>query len=478
MSLTSALSNANTGLSAATRSAEIVSSNVANALTEGYGRRELKLSAAVVGGNGAGVRVSGVERVVNQVAINERRLSDAALGFAQQDATFFDRLASALGSPEDPNSLSGRVAGLEASIVAAMASPESLSQLGSVVTAAKGLTQSFNIASNEIQEIRQSADKSIDGQVKLINSTLAAVAELNDQIRTQTVSGFDTSALFDQRQQLVDGISGLIPLKEIPRDHGRIALSTPNGTILVEDHAAEFGFTPTHTIVPDMTLGSGALSGLTISGAASVSGTAMSAIAGGGLAATFALRDETSVEAQADLDRLARDVIERTSDPAADPTLAGSVGMFTDGDQPFDALNEVGLASRISVNSRIDPAQGGEAWRVRDGIGSIAPGPSGDTSILGSLADALSSGATSTSNTSLSSLSGEYVSSIGTSRFQAENRVAFASAQVIAFGDAERSAGVDTDQEMQKLLAIEQSYAANAKVIETIDQMMQSLLRI
>ena len=49
---------------------------------------------------------------------------------------------------------------------------------------------------------------------------------------------------------------------------------------------------------------------------------------------------------------------------------------------------------------------------------------------------------------------------------------------VITFATQEQAQGVDTDQELQKLLTIEQSYAANAKLIETIDQMIQSLLRI
>jgi len=44
MSITSALSNALSGLTVASRGAQVVSSNVANALTDGYGVRELSLT--------------------------------------------------------------------------------------------------------------------------------------------------------------------------------------------------------------------------------------------------------------------------------------------------------------------------------------------------------------------------------------------------------------------------------------------------
>ena len=42
----------------------------------------------------------------------------------------------------------------------------------------------------------------------------------------------------------------------------------------------------------------------------------------------------------------------------------------------------------------------------------------------------------------------------------------------------ELETGVDTDAEMQKLLLIEQAYAANAKVMTAADEMIQLLLQI
>ncbi len=38
--------------------------------------------------------------------------------------------------------------------------------------------------------------------------------------------------------------------------------------------------------------------------------------------------------------------------------------------------------------------------------------------------------------------------------------------------------GVDTDNELQKLLVIERSYAANAKVIQTVEALLDQLMRI
>ena len=58
------------------------------------------------------------------------------------------------------------------------------------------------------------------------------------------------------------------------------------------------------------------------------------------------------------------------------------------------------------------------------------------------------------------------------------SREAFAAAQSAALREEELARGVDTDAEMQKLLLIEQSYAANAKVIETVGELFDILQRI
>ena len=101
------MSNAVSGLTAVSRAAELVSANVANSMTESYGRRELSLGAATIGGQGAGVKISGVERVVNQAAIADRRLAQAELGYHDTRTSFFSSVEQVIGTPDMASSLSG-----------------------------------------------------------------------------------------------------------------------------------------------------------------------------------------------------------------------------------------------------------------------------------------------------------------------------------------------------------------------------------
>ena len=81
MSLTGALYNAFSGIKANSRAAELVSTNIANATTEGYGARELSLTSGALGTTG-GVRIAGVIRHSDPVIIADRRASDADLAYS------------------------------------------------------------------------------------------------------------------------------------------------------------------------------------------------------------------------------------------------------------------------------------------------------------------------------------------------------------------------------------------------------------
>ena len=65
---------------------------------------------------------------------------------------------------------------------------------------------------------------------------------------------------------------------------------------------------------------------------------------------------------------------------------------------------------------------------------------------------------------------------IATDRLDAETEASFTSARYGALQYLELGAGVDTDRELQDLLLIERAYAANAKVVQTVDDMMKILL--
>lgn len=484
MSISGSISSALSGLTAASRAAELVSSNIANAMTPGYGRREINLASRQVGSTGQGVRVVSIQRMANLFAIGERRHADATLGQSSARAAFYRRLEVAIGVPDNASSLTARTGAFDAALLTAAARPDSEANLSQVAGSARAMASQIAASSGDVQSSRMRAEEQIARDVELVNTTLVRIADLNTQIR-MLAGGTDSSALQDQRQQAIDSISAILPLREIPREGGTVALVTVTGGVLLDGPPSTLGFQTAGIITPEMTLGSGALSGLTLNGRAVDMTNPNGSLSGGRLAANFAVRDEIGVQSQAKLDAIARDLVERFQDPAVDPTLApGAAGLFTDRGLAFDPLNEVGLAGRLQLNAAVDPQQGGELWRLRDGIGAAAPGLASDSTLLSAMQTALTaqrqpvSGGFMPGTRSFSGLVGEHISTVSAERLAAEGDESFAIGMSDALIMAELEEGVDTDAEMQKLLLIEQAYTANARVMQVADEMIKTLLGV
>lgn len=464
MSISAALSNALSGLGAAGRRAEVVSSNIANAATPGYAPRVAELAAASIDGTGAGVRVATVRRDADALLAADRRLADAAAGAAATGAEALVRVARVAGAPDDASSLIGRLAAFEAALVSATANPASEARLADVGDAAAAVATSFAATSDAIQTERARADAAIGADVETLNGALARVSGLNALIRRSQGGGRDVNTLIDQRQQAIDAVAAIVPIRSVERDDGRVALFTQGGVVLVDSTAREVGFTPVAVMAPAMTLAGGSLSGLSIDGRPAPP----TALAGGRIGAALALRDETLPAMAATLDQVAADLLGRLE--AADTTLpAGAPGLLTDAGAALDPTAITGLAGRLRLNAAVDPAAGGALWRLRDGIGAPAPGLSGDAGGLLALADGLAAGR------GIGDGAAGFLSSLARARIAAEDEAGFANGRQAALQALEAQRGVDTDAEMAELLRIEQAYAANARVISVVDDMLAQL---
>jgi flagellar hook-associated protein 1 len=199
------------------------------------------------------------------------------------------------------------------------------------------------------------------------------------------------------------------------------------------------------------------------------------------------VRDDLAVTAQARIDGLARDIVERYQSAAVDPSLApGRRGPLHRRRRRLRPAERRGARGRLSVNALADPARGGELWRLRTGLGAAAPGPVGDAALLTARSadappppPARRPAPRSPRSASLAALAGE-VQSTHRPRRPLAPRPNWASPAPgrTRSSALEKRGGVDTDQEMQKLLLIEKVYAANARVVATIDSLIGRLLEI
>lgn len=483
MTISSAFNNALSGLTAAGRATGIVSDNIANALTPGYARQSLELASNGYSGNG--VRVVGVTRYADPVLLSNRRAADAAHGETSTIADFHAAVEKAVGTTEDPTSITSRLADFESALLQSASMPESATRLGLAVSGAKDLAQALSTASEELRQTRSAADRSIASQVDSVNANLKIVEDLNQKIQDISGSGGNVNALLDQRQKAVDEINKIVPVNIAQRDRGQIALFTDGGAILLDGKAATLGFNLTGETKPHMTVQNNLLSGLEINGIPVPTTGPTSAIRGGSLAAQFEVRDVLSVQAQGDLDAVARDLIERFEAAGLDSTVpAGQPGLFTDNGNAFSAAAPAGLAGRIEVNAAIDPDRGGNTWKLRDGLGATTPGELGDARQLKAFEAALTGKRAQpddrfgTGSLSAAGITAALLSKVASENNTASKALSYASANKAETTRVENENGVNTNAEVQNLILVEKAYAANARVIQVVNDLMDSLLRL
>ena len=482
MSISSAINTAQSGLRVSGLRADIVATNVANASTPGYVRRSVVLSETLLGGRTVGVSSTGVTRAEDSVLTTQRRALSGDVAQASLMASTWQVLSSRLGDDAEGTGLFSKFSSFESALAASVASPESGTQLAALLDSANAVVKELNNLSTLVTQQRSEADREIADGVDVVNAALKKIEALNTQLTKMDRTTSEAAALMDERQRTLDTIAEYLPIQAIPRENGKLDVVTVEGVYLVAGTAKQIDFTPGTSFGADQTVDNGALSGLTVDGLNLTPGaSSYAAVSGGMFGALFTLRDTDLPGFNAQIDMIAEDLVTRLSADSIDPTKTpGDFGLFVD----TGTVGDPGLAGRIAINAQIDPTQGGNLWRLRDGIGAAAEGPPGNNSILSAMSDAFTAVQSMNANGIQGSFSSTelvaHIASVtGQKRISHESVLSSASTQYEIVAQSELTeTGVDIDSQMQDLLVIEQAYAANARVIEIANQMLQQLMEI
>jgi flagellar hook-associated protein 1 FlgK len=483
VSISAAILAARSGLQVTGLKAEVVANNVANASTPGYVRRSLVVGELIQGSQTSGVKSLGIARAGDDAIKAQRRELTSDVAQATVLASTWQSISTRVGDTASGNGLFKKFSTFETALSASVTSPESTANASALLDAAKSVARELNSLSNYGAQARAEADSEIAQGVATVNTALTQIQDLNKRIASIDRTSAQAATLMDERQRVLDTIAEYLPIQTVQREAGTIDVLTTQGVYLINGSTArQIEFTPSAIFTSDQTLAGGNLSGISVEGISLTPGTtSFGAVSGGLFGALFTLRDQDVPAFMDQLDMVANDIITRLSDDAIDPTKTpGDPGLFVDP----DAAGTLGLASRISVNAAVDPAQGGDIWRLRDGLGATASGPPGNSATLSAIFSAFTQIRSLNANGiqgafSATDLTAQLSSVVGQKRIYQDSVLASTQAQHLTLVEAEQSlTGVDVDQEMESLLLIEQAYAANARVIQVARDMIDILMEL
>ncbi|MEM6492731.1 MAG: flagellar basal body protein, partial [Pseudomonadota bacterium] len=194
-----ALNNALSGLKASQRALGVISDNIANANTEGYVRKVAQPSSVVLDGQGAGVEIGRIDRVVDEFLMREKREETGELKAVEIQAIYYQEVQDLFGQPGDNNSIAALTERLQTALQNFEITPEDSFRAQQVVDAAEDLATKLEDMHFTLQDLRARADNQFGEAVDYINVLLEQIDELNVDIITAEAKGQDAGGLRDKR---------------------------------------------------------------------------------------------------------------------------------------------------------------------------------------------------------------------------------------------------------------------------------------
>ncbi|NOZ43024.1 MAG: flagellar hook-associated protein FlgK [Alphaproteobacteria bacterium] len=233
MSISSIISNSLTGLFTNQAALRTISNNVANINTPGYARQIVRQEAIVNGTNSGGVRISGIQRIVDKFLVKAVYDANANTGRYKVENNFQGRIQAVLGRPDQNSSLSGRIGKVFTAMSGLALNPQSTIQKESSLTAINQFGKVVGSLAQQIQNMRLDASNQISQKVNRINILTQEIESINPMISRATLTGGQPGSLLEKRAQTLTELSKIIDLNIVDTGNNGIQVTTSSGILLV-----------------------------------------------------------------------------------------------------------------------------------------------------------------------------------------------------------------------------------------------------
>ncbi len=228
------------GARAAQTSLTTVSENIANSGVAGYSRRaavnaELATTNSL-GTNGFGVRVSGIQRSGDIFKTQAVRTAGTDLARTNTASTLMTDIQTALTGAE----LDKRVTDFFGQATKLAADPSSLTQRATMLESARATAMSFNQTGQALVRATADIDAQADAETARLSRLAEGLAKVNTGLARAQPATATAAALMDQRDQLLEEMSGIADVSTSYDGYGRVAvkLGGATGPTLVEGNLA------------------------------------------------------------------------------------------------------------------------------------------------------------------------------------------------------------------------------------------------
>jgi flagellar hook-associated protein 1 len=454
------LNTANLALIAQQLAVDTTSHNIANANTPGFSRQSVQLETTsplfvptinrspTAGQLGTGVQAATIERLRDTFIDGQLRQQSGGLGEQRAMRDVMEQIEVVLNEPSDSN-VNATMSRFFNAWQAVTNRPDDLAVRSMVTVEATALADTIKRNREQLGQIGTDLNQRVGLNVERVNSLAEQVARLNDQIAQVRGSGQQPNDLSDQRDMLIDQLGELVQVSLAENPNGAVNLFINSRALVIGGDA--MALTTDLNAAGDTIVewaGDGAPVGL---GSGTIQG-------------LITVRDGLLKDQIAGLDDLAAAFIAEVN--AIHVTGYG----LTDTVAPNRAFFSGGDAATIGVNNDILADPGAIAAAAR-------PGEPGDNrkalAIIGVQNRMTMSGATATFQTFFQA----NVAALGAATRKATTATENQQALVTMLARRKEAvAGVNLDEEAMNLIKYQHAYQAAARVVTTIDEMLDRII--
>lgn len=446
-------------LQAQQKALNITGHNIANANTEGYSRQTADIVASEpftfpslnrsgeAGQMGTGSEVATIQRMRDSFMDGQIRQENQSLGRWQARDQNLQQLQLIFNEPSD-SGINTAMTNFWNALQELSKNPENMSNRSVLKEQGVVMTDTIKHIYGQVTQLQSDLNQQLDIKVDEVNSTAQQIADLNDQIGKVASLGDQPNDLLDQREVLVQKLAGLTNI-ELSTDSVNRYNITISGRTLISGSTVTNLYTeanPDHNGLYDVKwtdnnqnvqFRNGAISGI------------------------LEVRDDEITSYQSNLNDLASSLITKMNEVhQAGYGLDGATGV------PFFSGTD---ASDIEVSQQVQ-------LDLRSIAASTNPQP-GDGDNASAMAALMQKPIMNSGTATFATFYSSLIARLGVDAQKAQTTGDNQDLLVKHLQNSQDSvSGVSLDEEMANMVKFQNAYSAAARVMTTMDQMLDTLI--
>ncbi|MFZ3590386.1 flagellar hook-associated protein FlgK [Bacillus sp. DJP31] len=239
------LETARRGMVAQQSALYVTGHNISNANTPGYTRQRVDFkqtepypaasmnSPMIPGQMGTGVEAGSIERIRESFLDKQYRNENAKTGYWSSRSEALEKMEEIMNEPSD-SGLSITLDRFWQSLQDLSTQPEDPGARSVVLERGRAVAETFNFLSNSLSAIQGDFKDQINVTVGQVNSLSDQINNVNKQISEIEPHGYVPNDLYDERDRLIDELSGLVDIKVTRLTSGGKPSSSAEGILKVE----------------------------------------------------------------------------------------------------------------------------------------------------------------------------------------------------------------------------------------------------